>query len=288
MIRESELILNPDQSIYHLHLRPEHLADTIITVGDPNRVAAVSQHFDKIEFQLSKREFVTHTGRIGNKRLSVISTGIGPDNIDIVFNELDALFNIDFESRQVKDQLQALKFIRLGTSGSLQSNIPVDSLLISTHAIGLDNLMSFYDYPLSQTQHDWRQSLKAAVPELPGQPHIFAAPGALAERFPSNFLRGITLTCPGFYAPQGRQIRLASRITPLVFEQLQVFQLENSWVTNMEMETAAIYGMAELLGHEAISCNAILANRVDGTFSAQPKEIVAKMIEEVLQLLSDH
>jgi len=287
MIRESELILNPDQSIYHLHLRPEHLADTIITVGDPNRVAAVSQHFDEIEFQLSKREFVTHTGRMGNKRLSVISTGIGPDNIDIVFNELDALVNIDFENRRVKDQLQSLKFIRLGTSGSLQSHIPVDSLLISTHAIGLDNLMSFYDFPLSQAQQSWQHSLQAAVPGLPGQAHIFAAPGSLAERFPSNFFRGITLTCPGFYAPQGRQIRLASRITPAVFEQLQAFQLEDRWVTNMEMETAAIYGMAGLLGHEAISCNAILANRVDGTFSANPKKIVAKMIEEVLQLLSD-
>lgn len=285
MIRESELILNPDQSIYHLHLQPEHLADTIITVGDPNRVAAVSKHFDEMEFQLSKREFVTHTGRIGNKRLSVISTGIGPDNIDIVFNELDALFNVDFETRTVKEDLQALKFIRLGTSGSLQAHIPVDSFLISTHAIGLDNLMSFYDFPQSDSQQAWRHSLKTAVPALPGQPHIFKAPGSLAGLFPTNFFRGITLTCPGFYAPQGRQIRLASKITSAVFDQMRLFQIEGKEITNMEMETAAMYGMAGLLGHEAISCNAILANRVDRTFSTNPTAVVAQMIEEVLELL---
>lgn len=287
MIRESELILNPDQSIYHLHLRPEQVADTIITVGDPNRVSAVSQHFDEMEFQVSKREFVTHTGRIGKKRLSVISTGIGPDNIDIVFNELDALFNVDLESRRVKEKIRPLSFVRLGTSGSLQANIPVDSLLISTHAIGLDNLMSFYDFAVSHEQQSWQQSLKEAVPTLPGQPHIFAAPGSLTSLFPPHFFRGITLTCPGFYAPQGRQIRLASRITPAVFEQLQIFQLEDKWVTNMEMETAAIYGMASLLGHHAMSCNAILANRVNGKFSVNPTAVVAKMIEEVLELLVD-
>jgi len=285
MIQSSELILNPDGSIYHLHLRPEHLAETIITVGDPDRVGQVSKHFDQLEYTFNKREFVTHTGYIGNKRLSVISTGIGPDNIDIVFNEVDALFNIDLNTRQPKSALTSLQFVRIGTSGSLQTDIPVDSFLLSSHAISWDNLFSFYEIPASEQTQGLEKSLAQAVPSLPVHGRIFEAPGDLEEHFDNSYFRGITLTCPGFYAPQGRQLRLPSRIKEIHFEQLQAAKLEAYRITNMEMETAAIYGMAQMLGHQALSCNAILANRPLGQFSSNPGKTVEQLIEQVLDRL---
>lgn len=288
MIQASELILNEDQSIYHLHLHPAQIAETIITVGDPNRVGQVSKYFDQIDFVLSKREFVTHTGRIGNKRLSVISTGIGPDNIDIVLNELDALFNIDFETRQAKPKLTKLAFIRIGTSGSLQENIPVDAMLTSTYGIALDNLMSFYNFPLAPSEQVLNAALKSAIPALPGQPFVFKAPGQLTRLFSDSFFKGITLTCPGFYGPQGRRLRIDSVLNGAIFEQLRSFHIEDQYVTNMEMETAAIYGLAGLLGHEAVSCNAILANRALGTFSKEPMKAVEQLIVRVLEALENH
>ena len=287
MIQSSELILNPDGSIYHLHLRPEHLAKTIITVGDPDRVQAVSKHFDRIEYAFNKREFITHTGYIGNKRLSVISTGIGPDNIDIVFNEVDALFNIDLKSRTPKSDLTSISFIRIGTSGALQPDIPVDSFLLSSYAIGWDNLFSFYELVRSKEIQALEQELTAAIPDLPVRGTLVKAPGDLQSYFPSSFLRGITLTCPGFYAPQGRQLRLASRLKPDHFSKMQAVRLGKERITNMEMETSAIYGMAELLGHQALSCNAILANRPNGEFSNNPGKTVELMIAEVLSILVD-
>lgn len=287
MIQSSELILNPDGSIYHLHLRPEHLAKTIITVGDPDRVQAVSKHFDRIEYAFNKREFITHTGYIGNKRLSVISTGIGPDNIDIVFNEVDALFNIDLESRTPKSDLTSVSFIRIGTSGALQPDIHVDSFLLSSYAIGWDNLFSFYELVRSKELQALEQELRAAIPDLPVRGTLVKAPGDLQSYFPSSFLRGITLTCPGFYAPQGRQLRLASRLKADHFSKMQAVRLGKERITNMEMETSAIYGMAELLGHQALSCNAILANRPNGEFSNNPGKTVELMIAEVLSILVD-
>lgn len=286
MIQSSELILNPDGSIYHLHLRPEHLAKTIITVGDPDRVKAVSKHFDRLEYTFNKREFVTHTGYIGRKRLSVISTGIGPDNIDIVFNEIDALFNIDLASRTAKSSLTTLQFIRIGTSGSLQPDIEVDSILLSSFALGWDNLFSFYEVPQSDEIQALEDTLTSAIPDLPVSGRLFKAPGNLQQHFSANFYRGITLTCPGFYAPQGRQLRLPSRLRADHFSSLQTLRLGEERITNMEMETSAIYGMASLLGHEALSCNAILANRPKGEFSKDPAKAVERLIVEVLSTLT--
>lgn len=286
MIAASELILNPDGSIYHLHLRPEHIAKTIITVGDPDRVAQVSKHFDRVEFAFNKREFITHTGYIGSKRLSVISTGIGPDNIDIVFNEIDALFNVDLMTRRPKPNPIQLQFIRIGTSGALQADIAVDSFLWSSHAVSWDNLFAFYAIPTNPKAQEMEEQLAQTVPTLPVRGRLFEAPGNLHQQLDGSFLQGITLTCPGFYAPQGRQIRLASRITEAHFTQLQQARLEGHRITNMEMETAAMYGMAQALGHQAISCNAILANRPNGEFSADPKRTVEHLIETVLTDLS--
>lgn len=285
MIAASELILNSDGSIYHLHLRPEHIANTIITVGDPDRVAQVSKYFDRLEFTFSKREFITHTGYIGVKRLSVISTGIGPDNIDIVFNEVDALFNVDWVTRAPKPSPVTLEFIRIGTSGALQPDLAVDSFLWSSHAISLDNLFSFYKIPSTEAAQQMEEQLALAIPTLPVKGQLFQAPGQLNQYLDDSFHQGITLTCPGFYAPQGRQIRLESSITAQHFTQLQNARLDGHRITNMEMETAAIYGMAQALGHQAISCNAILANRPKGEFSSNPQQTVERLIQKVLSNL---
>jgi uridine phosphorylase len=270
---ESELILNPDGSIYHLHLRPEQLADTIITVGDPDRVGEVSKHFDKIEHKVQHREFVTHTGTLRGKPLSVVSTGIGTDNIDIVLTELDALVNIDFATRETKTALTRLDIFRIGTSGSLQADIPVDSLLVSTMAIGFDNLMHFYD----------------ATPtgnELLFVPYVFEGHKELLQLFDNEaFIKGVTVTAPGFYAPQGRILR-GKVSEPKLLLNLSKFRTKHTFLSNMEMETAGIYGMARLLGHRAVSLSAILANRVDNTFSQNPQKTVDKLIEAALNVIA--
>ncbi len=288
-IPESELIINPDGSIYHLNLRPEHLAKTIITVGDPDRVAAVSQHFDKIEFQIQKREFVTHTGYLGTKRISVISTGIGTDNIDIVLNELDALVNVDFKERKVKEQHTSLDIIRIGTSGCLQEDIPVNSFLISSFGIGLDGLMLYYDYKNNADetllQYDFMEYRPSEL-NYPIRPYLAQGSTNLIEKVGQKMIKGITLTCPGFYAPQGRKVR-ANTIVEDFIPLFADFQHKNLRITNFEMETAGIYGMARLLEHRAISCNVLLANRQTGEFSSTPKETVDKLIKYVLEQISD-
>ncbi len=287
-IPDSELILNPDGSIYHLNLRPEHLAKTIITVGDPDRVAKVSRLFDEVEFKMQKREFVTHTGTLNGKRLSVISTGIGTDNIDIVFNELDALVNIDFKTRTIKPEHTSLDIIRIGTSGCLQADVPVNSLLISSYGIGLDGLLNYY--PLENTKEE-ADLLEAFTSHL-DESHIptpYLAPGStsLADRVGAGMMRGITLTCPGFYAPQGRVLRLKPTTTDFI-KKLNTFQHQHYRLTNFEMETAGIYGLSKALGHQALSCNAILANRITHEFSQKPKEIVEELIETVLERLTTY
>ncbi|HYH14412.1 MAG TPA: nucleoside phosphorylase, partial [Flavisolibacter sp.] len=217
-IAESELIINNRGAIYHLNLRPEELATTIITVGDPDRVPLVSQYFDNIEVQQQHREFVSHTGRIGNKRITVISTGIGPDNIDIVLNELDALINIDFESRTIKEQLTSLNIIRIGTSGSLQTSIPVDSFVASTHGLGLDNLLNYYRLEHTEEENQLLQSFITHT-QLNAQithPYISRASASLLKHFVANFHHGITVTCPGFYGPQGRILRLGIKNPDLI------------------------------------------------------------------------
>lgn len=285
-IPESELILHPDGSIYHLELKPEEIAHTIILVGDPQRVARVSKHFDHIELQREHREFCTHTGILRGKRLSVVSTGIGTDNIDIVFNELDALVNIDFQSRTIKSKHTTLDFIRVGTSGGLQTDVPVDSLLASDTAIGFDNLPHFYrsndlmdramiDAFKAHTSWD-RQCSEPYV--------LHADPGLLALFQGKGLLKGCTTTNVGFYGPQGRILRLPLKKHDLN-EKIASFEYQGIQITNLEMETAGIYAMAQLLGHRALSLNAILANRPNGTFSEQANATVDRLIQLTLETI---
>jgi len=270
----SELILNPDGSIYHLNLLPEDIADTVITVGDPDRVAEVSSFFDSVELKKGKREFHTHTGTLNGKRLAVISTGIGTDNIDIVLNELDALVNIDFESRLVRPKLKSLDIIRIGTSGAIQEDIPIDSFLMSEYAIGLDGLLHFYDSQSAQQQH---KEMALAFSEHCGwsnqksQPYCIEHDQSLGKKLFSNRIRlGVTITNTGFYGPQGRKLRLNTDADGLV-EKLASFRYNGNKITNLEMETSGIYGLSKLLGHRAVSLNCILANRVTGEFSKNSK-----------------
>ncbi len=283
-IPESELVLNHDGSIYHLHIRPEDLAETVILVGDQNRVAEVSKHFDKIEVQKSKREFITHTGYVGKKRISVVSTGIGTDNIDIVMNELDALANIDLETREVKSTPTKLKFIRIGTSGSLQDDLQVNDILVSSYGLGLDSLMQFYDYEENDEISNMLNAIDEQLELLFVNPYLFKAPGDLFAQFSKHFNYGITATCCGFYAPQGRMLRAQAKYEDLI-KRLSGIEVNGLRVTNFEMETAAIYGMATLLGHEAVSVNAILANRINHTFSHNPSVIVENAIKKVLEIV---
>jgi uridine phosphorylase len=284
MHQASELILNKNGSIYHLHLQADEIASTIITVGDPTRVNDVSKHFDRIDCKVKHREFHTHTGWIGKQRLSVISTGIGTDNIDIVLNELDALVNFDLKTREIKPNHTQLRFIRIGTSGSIQHDVPVDSCLISEAAMGLDGLLHFYNtatLPFSPELIAFEKHLKG-VWDFPAKPYYIGADKLLLKQFSNDCLQGITATNIGFYAPQGRQLRLEQRNLGYL-RLLQTFGFEGRKITNLEMETSAIYGLAALLGHQAVSLNAILANRADGTFSKQPKKIVANLILRTLE-----
>src|SRR3990167_1011446 len=289
-LMDSELILNADGSIYHLNLLPEDIADTIILVGDPNRVKQVSKYFDRIEIQKTKREFVTHTGVIGSKRISVVGTGIGAGNIDIVMNELDALANIDLKNRSIKNNHKKLHFIRLGTSGSLQDNIPVDSLLISSYAIGLDGLVLYYDWKNNSDEKKLLIICREKFSALPVAQSIYVASGAktFIELFQKNKLgfTGITLTCPGFYGAQNRQLR-ARLSEPTIFSVAREIKFEDQTVANLEMETAAIYGMARLLGHDACSISAIIANRSTQTFSTDPDKTIDEMIQKVLEVLCE-
>ena len=290
LIPESELILNSDGSIYHLHLLPHQIATTIITVGDPNRVGEVSKHFDKIEHKVQHREFVTHTGILKGKLLTVISTGIGTDNIDIVMTELDALVNIDFDTRSPKEQLTVLDIIRVGTSGSIQQSVPVDSLVVSTKAVGFDNLMHFYDAEpkgdelvLADAISDY---LEKKSEDLMLVPYVFNADKNLVQLFNTeDFRQGVTVTAPGFYAPQGRILR-GRVVEPKLIKLLTNFQYKDIFLTNFEMETSGIYGMARLLGHRALSVSVILAHRVENTFSQQTQQSVDHLINKVLKILT--
>ncbi len=281
-IAETELVLNADGSVYHLNLLPDDIAETIITVGDPERVSQVSKYFDHIELKKSKREFVTHTGTIGNKRLTVISTGIGTDNIDIVLNELDALVNIDFDTRLPKEQLQKLDIIRIGTSGAIQADIAVDSLLVSSAALGFDTLMLYYKYQLTESEKKLLDGFKSLLSkDSLLTPYIASADTSLINQLAYDLPQGITITASGFYAPQGRKVRAQSANTELIAI-IQQFHSEGQRITNLEMETAGIYGLSAALGHRAISFNVVLANRVTQTFSRQPEVIMDQCIKEVL------
>ncbi len=287
-IAESELIINARGAVYHLDLRPEELAPTVITVGDPDRVQEVSKYFDAIEIKQQHREFISHTGRVGKKRITVLSSGIGPDNIDIVINELDALVNIDFTTRQVKPVLTSLNIIRLGTSGSLQADIPVDSFVASTHGLGVDNLLNFYRLEQNDEEQQLLQSFVTHT-QMHGQmsyPYISSAAGSLLKHFVSDFHHGITVTCPGFYGPQGRILRLGIR-NPNLINRLTDFRFGQHRITNFEMETSAIYGLGKLLGHNCLALNAIVANRVKQEFSKDGKAAVEGLIVKFIERFSE-
>ncbi|WP_304068663.1 nucleoside phosphorylase [Pedobacter glucosidilyticus] len=284
-IAASDLIINTDGSIYHLNLRPEDIADTIITVGDQERVPEVSKYFDKIELKKGKREFITHTGYIGKKRITVISTGIGTDNIDIVLNELDALANIDFEQRQVKENHKTLQIIRLGTSGSINKNVEMGSILASSHGLGLDSLMHYYERNLNAEDKALEQQVQSSLQDLGLSPYLTSASASLLNSLAADIPKGITVTAPGFYAPQGRKVRAINKIHNLI-ERLTSLNLNHYTVTNLEMETAGIYALANALGHEAISINAILASRLNFEFATNPTLIVENMLKKVLEKLA--
>jgi uridine phosphorylase len=287
MIQSSELILNPDGSVYHLNLLPENIAHNIIFVGDQERVSKITQHFDSIEFSTQKREFKTQTGTIKGKRITVMSTGIGPDNIDIVMNELDALVNIDLATRKPKENLTSLNIIRIGTSGSLQADIPCDSFVMAKFGLGLDNMLRSYlidevsipemeDAFIKHTNWDLRK----------GKPYIISCSEELEKLIESEKIhKGITATAGGFYGPQGRVLRLNIQDESLN-SKMDNFNFEDNRITNLEMETSAIYGLGKLLGHHCLSLNAIIANRASGTFSQDPYKAVDELIAYALEKLS--
>ncbi len=283
-IKESELILNPDGSVYHLNLKPEHISNTVLFVGDQDRVEKITKHFDSIEFSIQKREFKTQTGKYKGKRITVMSTGIGPDNIDIVINELDALVNIDLNTREIKDEHTSLNIIRVGTSGSLQEKIPVDSFVLGTHGLDLNGMLHYY-----QIEGIGNPPLEDAFIEYTnwnpnkGRPIVIDNSKELERRFESNkVFKGITATAGGFYGPQGRVLRLPLE-DPTLNNKIDTFNHNGLKISNFEMETSVIYGLSKLLGHNALSLNAIIANRINGTFSKDSKKAVEKLIEYTLE-----
>lgn len=288
MIQSSELILNPDGSVYHLNLHPENIAHDIIFVGDQNRVEKITKHFDSIEFSTQKREFKTQTGIYKGKRMTVMSTGIGPDNIDIVMNELDALVNIDLKTRKPKEKIVSLNIVRIGTSGSLQADIPCDSFVLSQYGLGLDNMLRSYlidaiseieieDAFIAHTNWDARK----------GRPYVIKGSEKLEKIFESDkIFKGFTGTAGGFYGPQGRVLRLEIQDNDLN-RKMDSFNYKGTKMTNLEMETGAIYGLGKLLGHECLSLNAIIANRATGNFSEDPYKAVDELIAYALDKLAE-
>lgn len=286
-IGTSELIINDRGAIYHLNVRPEEIADTIITVGDPERVASVSKYFDRVEHKLAHREFITHTGYIGQKRISVLSTGIGPDNIDIALNEIDALANINFDTRTINDQKKSVSIIRMGTCGSLQGEVGVNELVAGTHGLGIDNVLHFYE----RENNEEEKAILAAFDEHTKisahkiQPYIATASAGLIKHFTEGYSHGITVTCPGFYGPQGRILRLPLKMPNLV-DQMTSFRYGQHRIANFEMETSAIYGLCNVLGHQCLSINVIIANRVKKEYSKDMGKAVDHMIQKSLGIIA--
>lgn len=279
-IPESELILNKDGSVYHLNLLPQHIADTVIAVGDPNRVYQVSKHFDQVDFEMNRREFITHVGTYKGKKITVISTGMGTDNVEIFFTELDALVNLDLKKREPKAKKRKLSVIRVGTSGALQEDIPLGSHLIADYGIGLDTLMCFYDLQQTAWEKERGQELQTAI-GLPFTPYVVQGSQELKNKLGENMIIGNTVTCPGFYAPQGREIRAKLKY-PKLLEALNYYHKGDFWLTNFEMETAGYYALGRILGHEVLSANAIIANRIKNKFSKNPTKVIDSLIKKVL------
>ena len=282
IIAETELILTPENKIYHLNLSKDEIANDIILVGDPDRVSVISNKFESIEHKIQNREFVTHTGILNGKRISVIATGIGPDNIDIVVNELDALVNIDFKTRTINKKKKILNLIRLGTSGALQKDIEVDSFLVSSFGLGLDNIAHFYESEeIIEQDMSSKYKQHANWPENLSNPYIVKASDNLLSLFP-DVKKGITATAPGFYGPQGRTLRLNPYITNL-HEKMESFNYKENRITNFEMETSALYYLGKSLGHNTLTICAIIANRLTKEYSKDYKKTVEKMIDLVLK-----
>jgi uridine phosphorylase len=284
IIEPSELIINPDQTIFHLHMKPEQLAENIILVGDPGRVKMIAGFFDKIESETENREFVSATGRYGKKRITVLSTGIGTDNIDIVVNELDALVNIDLETRQIKKEHKSLNIIRIGTSGGLQGDIPVDAYLASRKAIGFDGLLNFYDRRNEIADLPFEKAFKSYVQwnELLPSPYVVEADFELFDKIiDSDFTSGVTISAPGFYGPQGRELRLKI-VDANINDKIEAFRFEGQRITNYEMECSAIYGLSKLLGHKALTVCIIIANRVSKKANENYKPVMVKLVQKIL------
>lgn len=279
-IPESELILNKDGSVYHLNLLPKHIADTVITVGDPNRVYQVSKHFDNVDFEMNRREFITHVGTYKGQKITVMSTGMGTDNVEIFFTELDALVNIDLKKREPKAKKKKLRVIRIGTSGALQEDIPLGSHLLSGNAIGLDTLMCFYNLKQSRFEKGIGADLKKAL-ELPFTPYVVSGSKELIDKIGEGMIIGNTVTCPGFYGPQGRELRVPLK-NPRLLESLNYYHKDDFWLTNFEMETAGYYSLGRIFGHEVLSANAIIANRIKNKFSKNPTKVIDNLIKKVL------
>lgn len=286
-IKESELILNPNGSVYHLNLKPENISDTILLVGDQDRVEKITKHFDSIEFETQKREFKTQTGTYKGKKITVLSTGIGPDNIDIVLNELDALVNIDLETRKPKEKFTQLNIIRIGTSGSIQKEIPIDSFLLSTHGLDLNGMLHFYQIDkIIKPEIEDAFILHTKWNINKARPIIINNSSVLEKQFDSSTIfKGVTATAGGFYGPQGRVLRLPLEDSKLN-SKIDSFTYKGMKISNFEMETSVIYGLSKLLGHNALSLNAIIANRANGTFSENPKQVVEGLIEYALDKLT--
>jgi uridine phosphorylase len=285
--KESELIINPDGSVYHIKLRPEHVAPTVIVVGDQHRVEAISKHFDNVEFKIQNREFVTHTGTFNNKRITVLSTGIGTDNIDIVINELDAAVNIDLEKRIPKETHTSLDIVRLGTSGALQPEIEVDTFVASSYGLGFDGLLHFYQYDEKLLEKDLIQAFveQTGWNERLPRPYIVKASEPLLKKVGHGLTQGITATASGFFGPQGRQLRI-----PLAFpelnERIEQFNFNGQRITNFEMETSALYALGTILGHNTLTVCDIIANRVSKQYSKDYKKSVEQLIQLVLERLT--
>jgi uridine phosphorylase len=279
-ISDTDLILNPDGSVYHLNLLPKHISDTIITVGDPSRVYMVSQFFDEVEFEMNKREFITHVGKYKGKKITVISTGIGTDNVEIFLSELDALVNVDLKTREPKSKKKKLKIVRIGTSGALQEDIALGTHLVSDYAVGLDNVMNFYDLPMNDYEAGLAHDIQKKT-GLPFMPYVVRGSEALRDLVADDMMVGNTVTCPGFYAPQGRELRIPIRF-PKLLEDLNYYHKGDFWLTNFEMETSGYYAMGRLLGHEVLSVNAIIANRIKNKFSKNPNKVVESLIQKIL------
>lgn len=276
----SDLILNGDRSVYHLNLKPGNISDTIILVGDPGRVHRVSRHFDDVEFEMNQREFITHTGSCKGKKITVMSTGMGSENLEIALIELDALFNLDLKKREPKKELKALNLIRIGTTASIQSEIEPGTHMVNNYAVGMGTLMTYYNLPQDEFETEICHTLKKKF-NLPFLPYCVNGDEGLREKIAFDMTQGNSLTCPGFYAPQGRKVRIGTKHRDLVNEFLY-FHQDNFWITSFEMETAALYGMSRLLGHNALSVSGIIHNRISQKSSQTPNKILDDIIKKVL------